>query len=51
MIAIEGQADLYKLDLEVVSIDMEALDEGNDLANDPGLARPSSPIETGPRST
>ena len=36
MIAIEGQSDLYKLDLEVVSIDMEALDgEPSDLANDP----------------
>jgi hypothetical protein len=36
MIAIEGHADLYKLDLEVVSIDMEALDGvPSDLANDP----------------
>ena len=35
MIAIDGNADLYKLDLDVVSIDMEALDGiPSDLAND-----------------
>ena len=35
MIAIDGNADLYKLDLDVVSIDMEAFDGiPSDLAND-----------------
>ena len=36
LIAIEGTNDLYKLDLEVVSIDMEALDSSpTDMSSDP----------------